>query len=621
MPFKRAITYSLIINLFFLTLCLIFGDLKFGAVDDYFMAARLTGALGTEYNPHLIFVNAIYGYMLLPLYHLFPTIGWYYIGEMFAVFISLTTIGYVLLQKCGDRWGIILATLFTALFASDFYLVVQFTQCASILSAAGMLLFAYGVVTYAKAKHTSMDPIAFRLQDDKLNSTNPTDTKIQNDTQASTEPHHTVPLKGQSPDRIQGLYKQLRAALPFILGVILMLWGSVMRWQAFLMGMPFFCLGLLFIIKQCWQAKYHVIVGLAILFVGAFAMHSFDQNIYKAPEYEVFNKFQGPRVTLGDKSNYNQNAVLEDIEELGLSGNDYNMLTEWIHYDTEVFSVDSLKRYTDIIPPYHNANPSEKFPRSLLSAFGNTLHSPLFWNWFILCIVIYLTNPKKFFYLWASLFIILALMVHLLAIGRLVYRVESGFWLYASVLAIPLFGKFIQNIPNKLVYIVLGIIVTTNIFTYANSGNMIRNPGSGALRTLAVEDTTDYDKVFEYIDSQPDKMFLLSKSAFMHFSHHRNPPYIASPVGSYRRTISFGYWTPYLPEVSEALTEFGITNPIKDVVHNNIIVLNEPQLTDFLQRHYYDSIAVDTLAKFGNMTFYKYRLVQILNIQSKEREQ
>ena len=146
MPFKRAITYSAAINLFFLALCLIFGDLKFGAIDDYFMAARLTGALGTDYNPHLIFVNAIYGYALLPLYHLFPKVGWYYIGEMFSVFLSFTVIGYVLLQRCGERWGAILATLFTALFASDFYLVVQFTQCASILSAAGMLLFAYGVV-------------------------------------------------------------------------------------------------------------------------------------------------------------------------------------------------------------------------------------------------------------------------------------------------------------------------------------------------------------------------------------------------------------------------------------------------------------------------------------------
>ena len=584
MPFKRAITYSLIINLFFLALCLIFGDLKFGAVDDYFMAARLTGALGTEYNPHLIFVNAIYGYMLLPLYHLFPSIGWYYIGEMFAVFISLTTISYVLLQKCDERWGTILATLFTALFASDFYLVVQFTQCASILSAAGMSLFAYGIITYTKE-------------------------------------NHAVPLEGLSPDSVQRLYKQLKTAFPFILAIILMLWGSVMRWQAFLMGMPFFCLGLLFIFKQCWQAKYHIIVGLAILFVGAFAMHNFDQNIYKAPEYEDFNKFQGPRVALGDNSNYNQNAVLEDAEELGLSSKDYNMLTEWVHYDTDVFSVDSLKRYTDIIPPYRDIDVPEFIPRYLMNALGKTLHSPLFWTWFILCIFIYLTNPRKSFYLWASLFITLALMAHLIAIGRLVYRVESGFWLYASVLAIPLFGKFTRNIPNKFVYIILCIIATANICTYATSGTMIRNPNTGTLRTITVKDTTDYAQVFNYIDSQPDKMFLLSMKAFMLFSHHRNPPYIASPVSSYRRTVSFGYWTPYLPEVTEALTGFGIRNPIKDVVRNNVIVLNDPGLTDFLQRHYYDSVTVDTLASFGYMTFYKYRVVQVLNIQSKEEEQ
>ena len=142
MPNKKALAFSAVINLFFLILCLIFGDLKFGAIDDYFMAARLTGAFGTEYNPHLIFVNAIYGYALLPLYHLFPKIGWYYIGEMTAVFISFFTISYVLLRKMGANWGTLLATLFTALFASDFYLVVQFTQCASILSAAGMLFFA-----------------------------------------------------------------------------------------------------------------------------------------------------------------------------------------------------------------------------------------------------------------------------------------------------------------------------------------------------------------------------------------------------------------------------------------------------------------------------------------------
>lgn len=575
MPFKRAITYSAAINLFFLALCLIFGDLKFGAIDDYFMAARLTGALGTDYNLHLIFVNAIYGYALLPLYHLFPKVGWYYIGEMFSVFLSFTVIGYVLLQRCGERWGAILAALFTALLASDFYLVVQFTQCASILSAAGMLLFAYGVVK-----------------------------------PSSTDCH--------APN---GARNDIKKTVPFALGVLLMLWGSVMRWQAFLMGMPFFCLGMLFIIKQCWAAKWRVIVGLAILFVGAFAVHNWDKKIYQAPEYADFVKFQGPRVTFGDNGNYNQNAVYEDAEELGLSGKDMHMLTEWVLYDTEVYSVDSLARYASLISPYRDKNEVRLIPKNLLNALAHSLRSPLFWTWFILCLLIYATNRKRYIYLWLSLATVLALVAYLLAMGRLVYRVESGFWLYAAVLAVPLFGRFTLDIPRKWAYSILAIIAVANIFTYATSGEMVRDPSSGAMRTLAIEDTTDYAQVFDYIDSQPDKMFLLSMNAFMRFSHHRNPPYLAEPIGQYRRTVSFGYWTPYLPEVTDALNDFGITNPIKDVVHDNVIVLNEPHLVDFLQRHYYDSVAADALKEIGEMTFLKYRLVQPADSAAREAAQ
>lgn len=574
MSLKRALAYSIVINLFFLALCLVFGDLKFGAIDDYFMAARLTGALGTDYNPHLIFVNAIYGYALLPLYHLFPKIGWYYIGEMFSVFLSFTVIGYVLLQRCGERWGAILAALFTALFASDFYLVVQFTQCASILSAAGMLLFAYGVVDCHAPKGARNDNV-------------------------------------NSDGACNGNWTRLRTLMPFVLGVLLMLWGSVMRWPAFLMGMPFFCLGMLFILKQCWAAKWRVIVGLVVMFAGAFAMHHWDQNIYKAPEYLDYIKFQGPRVTLGDKDDYNQNAVYEDAEELGLSGKDLYMLTTWVLYDTDVFSVDSLKRYTSMISSYQDFNPAQLIPRQLLNALGKSLHSPLFWTWFILCLLVYITNPKKFLYLWTSLFLIFALMAYLLAMERLIYRVESGFWLYAAVLAIPLFGKIKLEVPKKLLYVVLCIIAIANIFLYVTSGEMVRGPSSGQMRTLAIEDTTDYKQVFDYIDNQPDKMFLLSMNAFMRFSHHRNSPYLAEPIGQYRRTVSFGYWTPYLPEVTEVLADFGVANPIKDVVHDNVIVLNEPYLADFLQRHYYDSVAVDTLEEIGEMTFLKYRVVDV----------
>ena len=48
---------------------------------------------------------------------------------------------------------------------------------------------------------------------------------------------------------------------------------------------------------------------------------------------------------------------------------------------------------------------------------------------------------------------------------------------------------------------------------------------------------------------------------------------------------------------------------MKDVVHDNVIVINEGKLANFLQRHYYDSVAVDTLKVIGEMEFFKYRLV------------
>jgi hypothetical protein len=563
MFFKKALAYSLFINLFFLGLCVFFGDPKFGAIDDYFMAARLTGALGSDYNPHLIFVNAIYGYVLLPLYHIFPKVGWYYIGEMFSVFLSLTVIGYILLQKCGERWGAILATLFTALVASDLYLTVQFTQCASILSAAGMLLFAYGITS--------------RKRGDGY------------------------------PKR--SIYIHMLDAAPYIFGIILMLWGSVMRWQAFLMGLLFFCLCLAFIFRQCWQTKFNVAIGLAVLFTGAFAIHYWDQNLYKALEYENFNKFQGLRVALGDYRNYNQNAVYEDAEELGLSGKDFQMLTEWTFYDTQVFSSDSLKRYTDMETAYKDNVPKEYIPRQMLATLGNSLHFPPFWIWFVLSLVVFVTNKKKSLYIYGSLLLVLALMAYLLAMGRLIYRVESGLWLYASILAIPLFKEFALVISRKFLYGILGLIAVANIYSYASSGDVVHSPDNGAKRTIVVDDSTDYNQVFEYIDNQPDKMFLLSMQPFMRFSHHRNPPYFASPIGQYRRTVSLGYWTPYLPEVTQSLAEFGIDNPIKDVVHDNVIVLSELNLKDFLQRHYYDSVAIDTLKKIGSMTFLKYKLV------------
>ena len=60
---KKNLLISFGLNVLFLTLYFAFGQIRYGTLDDYFMSSILTGAYGSEYDIHLYFVNAVYGYI------------------------------------------------------------------------------------------------------------------------------------------------------------------------------------------------------------------------------------------------------------------------------------------------------------------------------------------------------------------------------------------------------------------------------------------------------------------------------------------------------------------------------------------------------------------------------
>lgn len=527
------IAIALIINLFFLIICITCADLHFGVMDDYFMAAILSGAHGTTYNPHLYFVNAIYGYALLPLYYLFPKIGWYYIGEMLGVFLSFSTISYILIKKLDKFWGSLFSSLLLAFMVEHFYLNVQFTQCAALFSATGMLCTLWAI----------------------------------------NEKKHALA----------------------ILGGFLFFWGTLMRYDAFLMGMPFLAASMLTQFKVCLKNWKPVIIATIILSTAIIGAKHFNDTLYDTQEYKPYRAIQGPRAAFGDGNNYDKQAIYEDLEEDGKFGDDYIMLTQWKFYDTETFTPDSLFHILNYTYKYKNDISSLKSPINVVSALSNSISQYTCWIFFIFAIIILTTNHKRGLYPWIALLITLSLMAYLLYINRLVLRVENGFWLYASFLAIPHFGK-IKEIPHKFIYASLGIIAVASLI------NILSIPTEQKRQET-------YDKVFEYVKNNPNTMFLLSMPQYTAFASHKLPPYLAEPIGGFKRTISFGYWTPYLPEITQSLKEFGITNPMKDVVNDNVIVIGEGNLKEYLQRHYYDSVTIDTIKKIDNIKFFKYSAI------------
>ena len=105
------------------------------------------------------------------------------------------------------------------------------------------------------------------------------------------------------------------------------------------------------------------------------------------------------------------------------------------------------------------------------------------------------------------------------------------------------------------------------------------------------------------------------------FSEHRLPPYLTEPIGSWQQIISIGFWTPYYPDVEKAFRKRGMTNPIKDLVNDNVYYVSDSKygvsLVDFLENHHYERVHVDTIEIFDDIMVLKYAIDDKLTLENK----
>ena len=142
---KHNLLTAVIINAVFLALVLVFCEIKYETSDDYIMAAIMSGAYSGTPNPHMIFINILWGYLLLPFYYLVPQISWYLIAQLALCFCAFTAVTYLLLKRLDTIMGIMLSVLFITFFSDDAYIMVQFTKTAILAVMAGSILFLWAL--------------------------------------------------------------------------------------------------------------------------------------------------------------------------------------------------------------------------------------------------------------------------------------------------------------------------------------------------------------------------------------------------------------------------------------------------------------------------------------------
>lgn len=540
------------LNILFLLFCWGVGGVHVGSLDDFFMAAIVTGAYGGNFDPHTLFVNGMYAFFLKPFYVCFPKVGWYFIFELLSSFLSFTVLSFFLLRQVGGKLGVALSIFLLACLVPDFYLQTAFTQCAAASMAAAILLFYFGNGEHCKA---------------------------------------WVALGG----------------FFFIVSIIF-------RKEGFLLGVPFLVAIFALNFFETRKIMKTTIAVFVVCFCAYHALQNFNNSLFDDEGYSYYREYQWDRAIFGDGDNYDVDAAFDELEERQMQGRDFRYLRSWIFYDTEVFSIDSLKQIARVVHRNrYEVNPA-KMPVALFLVVAKSFFKANAWCWIVICFMFFFFIPKwANWYTWGSLALLSLCMGYLLYVNRVVSHVESGIWLYAIVCAIPMMRsdsfkdkKYVDKLPYLIGIMALGSLVL------ALSGR--HHVDNNRLVFGVPQMSKEWSEFNQYIQAHPDDVFLLYFNDYKYLATYRAPPYKAVAPGCWGNIIPLGYWNMNLPGMQKEMRIRGVQNPIRDIIRDNVYVLETDTLhrfNRFYQVHYHDSVSIRIVKEFGNLHLVKYRREEV----------
>lgn len=556
--YKNSLWIAIGTNIIFLGLVLLFCDIKYEVSDDFIMATIMSGAYGGEPNPQLIFVNTIIGYILLPLYHLFPQISWYLIFQLLLCFLAFVLVTYMLLERNGQAVGVLLAILFITFFSDDVYILPQFTKTAALTIMAGAVVFLWG--TFIK-----------------------------------------------------------KSIIIQLISGMLCLLGSMVRYTGiFLMGS--FILLILFYefmnfwhMKRRWKDFLYILISGTILIVSAFGMKMLDSYTYNNDEKsEVFLEYNTARSAIVDQMDYGYAAYENELKKIGISENDYNMLKTWNFDDEDYFTLEKMKQVGNIITEY---NSQQRI--TIETAFQNIQTRKIVgYPVFLACLILLLLSiciNKKFFWCFGMLGVGIALEMYFTFTGRVVYRIEYG--IFTGIFLGSLYfweSKTLQFVEKKeymkkLVITLSGFFLIMHLPLYVpdNSYKTVAEGKRKEYIDSIFNASWEYDArkyrcvintkerkngLLEEIESHQENMYFFDFTTAIQSLYYEWNPFENVPKGYNSNALYLGGIMTNLPCVDWILEERGIESPIQSLVQEHVYLVDNSLLQiklDYLRQHYY----------------------------------
>ena len=201
-------------------------------------------------------------------------------------------------------------------------------------------------------------------------------------------------------------------------------------------------------------------------------------------------------------SNYED--ISSELSELGVTENDYWMMTNWMTSDESVFSIDALTNVSKLTPSSDAFDLANKIPHATKEYLSSLTEKT-----YLLCFLILAVAFSFFFlkkekaYIYATLLLGLSISVYFTLAGRLPDRVEYPIWMYSlATIAIGITGK-----PSwgNLSDLSKGIMAFCLVYAFAVQ---LPHTSISAMKTAFAQTSyTPDNELVAYTDNHPNDIY------------------------------------------------------------------------------------------------------------------
>lgn len=514
---RHNLLISLAVNAVILAGMLLLTDMAYETNDDFAITSRLVAGY-----PYVGFVNYYLCKALIAVQHAIPGVNWYVIMMIAASFAAFTCILYTIYEAGESRIVSIAATTMVVLFAFDHYSTIQFTKTAALVMTAGMLLLVDCVT-------------------------------------------------------------EKRKAPGYIIALLFIYLGAMIRVDALLASAGFAGIyGLVWLFmnrKRLISDRYFtaprilLYVVLVALVFGAYELDQVSCRInVSTDELRYAEDYSLYRSNIVDYPTYEYyEDHIADYDAIGISENDIYLIDHWVFDYEGAASMENL-RNIDGIERHHDSKATvmTKAVKKCLREIYSGLKSLSFTGIHIIylcCLALWLIlalKPKHWWYVIGTALMALALYFAIYYMQRPAYRalyvadIGAAVWmLYYLMKNCGEGGK-----SRSTVNIIMGIAVIAATL-------MLLAPGYKGVQSkvASAESKIMSEKVQEYFMAHESDFYVWGTTEKKQPRVYATP--WLAPTGTDRNVTGTGGWGVLSPYTLDKLDDYGIYNPIKDLIDND----------------------------------------------------